>query len=86
MRWSFASPVWWIPHDRVQFPRRVTNKSFGVITELQSPPSHLGDADQQEYQSIDVAEPPELVQLKCLSHASRAVTHLNQNNPSVPQI
>jgi hypothetical protein len=33
-----------------------------------------------------VAEPPELCQLKCLSHASGAVTHLNRNNPSVPQI
>ena len=33
-----------------------------------------------------VAEPPELFQLKCLSHALGAVTHLNQNNPSVPQI
>jgi hypothetical protein len=34
----------------------------------------------------DVAEPPELFHLKCLSHASGAVTHLNRNNPSVPQI
>jgi hypothetical protein len=33
-----------------------------------------------------VAEPPKLFQLKCLSHASRAATHLNRNNPSVPQI
>jgi hypothetical protein len=33
-----------------------------------------------------VAELPELFQLKCLSHASGAVTHLNRNNPSVPQI
>jgi hypothetical protein len=33
-----------------------------------------------------VAEPPELFQLKCRSHASGAVTHLNRNNPSVPQI
>jgi hypothetical protein len=33
-----------------------------------------------------VAEPPELFQLKCLGHASRVVTHLNRNNPSVPQI
>jgi hypothetical protein len=33
-----------------------------------------------------VAEPPELFQLKCLSHASGAATHLNQNNPSVPRI
>ena len=34
----------------------------------------------------DVAEPPELFQLKCLSHASGAATHLNWNNQSVPQI
>jgi hypothetical protein len=33
-----------------------------------------------------VAEPPELFQLKSLSHASGAVTHLIRNNPSVPQI
>jgi hypothetical protein len=33
-----------------------------------------------------VAEPTELFQLKCLSHTSGAVTHLNQNNLSVPQI
>jgi hypothetical protein len=33
-----------------------------------------------------VAEPPELFQLKCLSHTSGAATHLNRNNPSVPQI
>jgi hypothetical protein len=33
-----------------------------------------------------VAEPPKSFQLKCLSHASGAVTHLNRNNPSVPQI
>jgi hypothetical protein len=33
-----------------------------------------------------VAEPPELFQFKCLSHASGAITHLNRNNPSVPQI
>jgi hypothetical protein len=35
---------------------------------------------------LRVAEPPELFQLKCLSHASGTVTHLNRNNPSVPQI
>jgi hypothetical protein len=33
-----------------------------------------------------MAEPPELFQLKCPSHASRAATHLNQNKLSVPQI
>jgi hypothetical protein len=27
---------------------RVTNKSSGVITALQSPPSRLGDVDHQE--------------------------------------
>jgi hypothetical protein len=39
-------------------------------------------------QGLDVimAESLELFQLKCLSHASGAVTHLNRNNPSVPQI
>ena len=35
---------------------------------------------------ISVAEPPELFQLKCLSHALEAATDLNRNNPSVPQI
>jgi hypothetical protein len=35
---------------------------------------------------VHVAEPLELFQLKCLSHAPGAATHLNQNNPSVPQI
>jgi hypothetical protein len=34
---------------------------------------------------LTVAEPPELFHLKCLSHASGAVTHLNRNNPSVLQ-
>jgi hypothetical protein len=33
-----------------------------------------------------VVEPPELFQLKCLSHASGAITHLNRNNPSVAHI
>jgi hypothetical protein len=33
-----------------------------------------------------VAEPPELFQLKCPSHALEAATHLNRNNLSVPQI
>jgi hypothetical protein len=33
-----------------------------------------------------VAEPPELFQLKCPSHALEAATHLNWNNPPVPQI
>jgi hypothetical protein len=33
-----------------------------------------------------VAEPPELFPLKCPSHTLEAATHLNQNNPSIPQI
>ena len=33
-----------------------------------------------------VAEPPELFQLKCPSHALEAATHLNRNKLSVSQI
>jgi hypothetical protein len=33
-----------------------------------------------------VAEPPKLFQLKCLSYALEAATHLNRNNSLVPQI
>jgi hypothetical protein len=36
--------------------------------------------------ALTVAEPPELFQLKCPSHALKAATYLNRNNPSVPQI
>jgi hypothetical protein len=32
----------------------------------------------------NVAEPPELFQLKCPRHASEAATHLNRNNLLVP--
>jgi hypothetical protein len=35
---------------------------------------------------LSVAEPPELFQLKCPSHALEAATHLNRNNLSVPRI
>jgi hypothetical protein len=49
--------------------------------------AHEGDeVTKITKQETIVAEPPELFQLKCLSHASGAVTHLNRNNPSVPQI
>jgi hypothetical protein len=49
--------------------------------------SHRGiEANPEKIEAIIVAEPPELFHLKCLSHASGAVTHLNRNNPSVPQI
>jgi hypothetical protein len=34
----------------------------------------------------DVAELPELFQLKCLSPALKARPHLNRNNPSIPRI
>jgi hypothetical protein len=46
----------------------------------------VGILEPRVLQTSIVAEPPELFQLKCLSHASGAVTHLNRNNPSVPQI
>ena len=35
---------------------------------------------------LDVAELPELFQLKCLSPALEARPHLNGNNPSIPRI
>jgi hypothetical protein len=35
---------------------------------------------------VAVVELPELFQLKCPSHTLEAATHLNRNNPSVPQI
>jgi hypothetical protein len=34
----------------------------------------------------NMAEPPRLFQLKCPSHALKAATHLNRNNPSVLRI
>jgi hypothetical protein len=48
------------------------------------PGEGMGVGDRRKKRNV--AEPPELFQLKCLSHASRAATHLNRNNPSVPQI
>jgi hypothetical protein len=64
-----------------------------VIHKLPGPSSHyhhhchllIPEASSQKGTST-VAEPPELFQLKCLSHASGAATHLNRNNPSVLQI
>jgi hypothetical protein len=53
---------------------------------MPSKPSHLEFGKSTVSEADIVAEPPELFQLKCLSHASGAVTHLNRNNPSVPQI
>jgi hypothetical protein len=35
---------------------------------------------------VIMVEPPELFQIKCPSHALEAATHINQNNPRVPQI
>jgi hypothetical protein len=48
-----------------------------VLNCLWSPPPKLVD---------NVAELPELFQLKCLSPASKARPHLNGNNPSIPRI
>jgi hypothetical protein len=49
------------------------------------PPEHRAATSRLVREASVVAEPPELFQLKCLSHASGAVTHLNRNNLSVPQ-
>ena len=42
---------------------------------------YLGSMLQRD----DVAEPPELFQLKCLSPVLEARPHLNGNNPSIPR-
>jgi hypothetical protein len=57
------------------------NKDEAALAEVQRL-----DAAAAGPSAVLVAEPPELFQLKCLSHASGAVTHLNWNNPSVLQI
>jgi hypothetical protein len=43
---------------------------------------HVFKLYQMDVKSVE--EPPELLQLKCPSHALEAATHLNRNNPSVP--
>jgi hypothetical protein len=60
----------------------------GLALEINPSPKEREKQINQRNRADDtvVAEPPELFQLKCLSHASGAVTHLNQNNPSVLQI
>jgi hypothetical protein len=74
------------------------NEILRQLAHRQPPPQHYGGGDHHQrppavatFQEFlrtqpSVAETPELFQLKCLSHASGAVTHLNRNNPSVPQI
>jgi hypothetical protein len=46
----------------------------------------LGISEAAASSQGNVAEPPELFQLKCLSPALEARPHLNRNKPSVPQI
>jgi hypothetical protein len=65
--------------------------SFGVAPNARSEQVTFDIVDMvYPYNAImgrgSVAEPPELFQLKCLSHASGAATHLNRNNPLVLQI
>jgi hypothetical protein len=71
-----------LPLDRVLTryrPRREVSSS--PLCGINSGAEHLTGVRR-----APVAEQPELFQLKCLSHASGAVTHLNRNNPLVPQI
>jgi hypothetical protein len=49
-------------------------------------PWGLGRTVNPSTSASAVAEPPELFQLKCPSHVSKAARHLNRNKPSVPQI
>jgi hypothetical protein len=65
-----------------------------VVAELVSPEPRKGGCHQMAIDSseadsletINVAEPPELFQLKCLSPALEARPHLNGNNMSIPRI
>jgi hypothetical protein len=65
---------------------RVYNVGFPKLEVMLSTMSNEDFSDCLAYTHLNVAEPPELFQLKCPSHALGAVTHLNWNNPSVPQI
>jgi hypothetical protein len=70
---------------------KTARKSTGPIgvPQHQLAPRHKGSSSGSNDPIGDleaVAEPPKLFQLKCLSHASGAATHLNRNNPSVLQI
>jgi hypothetical protein len=67
--------------------------AVGAVESLLTSPCFRKGAESRRHHGacgapslLVVAEPPELFQLKCLSHASGAATHLNRNNPSVPQI
>jgi hypothetical protein len=65
------------------------DETFSPVAMLKSIRIILAIAAYFNYEILQmdvVAELPELFQLKCLSHASWAVTHLNRNNSSVPQI
>jgi hypothetical protein len=61
-------------------PQAMYNQLKTMVNQVHS----LGSTKWDDHEIV--AEPPELFQLKCLSHASGAATHLNRNNPSVPQI
>jgi hypothetical protein len=67
------------------FASDARNVRIGLATDGFTP-FNMTTASYSCWPAIAVAEPPELFQLKCLSHASGDVTHLNRNNPSVPQI
>jgi hypothetical protein len=59
---------------------------LGVLLRSVTYPPHRRRGQPAVIEVNAVAEPPELFQLKCLSHASGAATHLNRNNPLVTQI
>jgi hypothetical protein len=74
----FCAVTWSSPFSKVLAPR----SSYNIVIEILS--KFLLDPAWIHAQCV--AEPPELFQLKCLSHAPGAATHLNRNNPSVPHI
>ena len=60
----------------------------GIKHEFSAPytPQKNGVVERKNRTLIDVAELPELFQLKCLCPALEARPHLNRNKPSVPRI
>jgi hypothetical protein len=77
------------PRYKLMSPEEVIGKfvSFELMIKGSKQIIERGATSTPEVQPIAfVAEPPKLFQLKCLSHASGAATHLNRNNPSVLQI
>jgi hypothetical protein len=70
----------------VDRPRVVEVRPARRASERPLPRTPRERVTHEPARKVDVAEPPELFQLKCLSPALEARPHLNGNNPSIPRI